>query len=202
MALAARPDIQTKLRAEVRVSFQNGEYSCGKPQPFLDGIIYETLRLWPPVTFGTQRISPPEGMVIGNVRIPGDTVLWLPSFQLMRGKLSYLASTTDLTDTPDKRSFVQPNDFIPERWTTQPELVLNKSAWLPFSAGVYNCPGKALGMMELRSVVARTIDRFNVSFPPGVDFKWDAFYSEIKDCFTSGVPNQDLVFSSMQEGVS
>lgn len=31
--------------------------------------------------------------------------------------------------------FKQPDEFIPERWTTQPELVLDKRAFHPFMVG-------------------------------------------------------------------
>lgn len=30
---------------------------------------------------------------------------------------------------------MKPNEFIPERWTTRPELVLNRSAFVPFGTG-------------------------------------------------------------------
>jgi cytochrome P450 len=55
------------------------------------------------------------------VHIPPDTVLSIPTYQLQH----------------DARNFVKPDDFIPERWTSQPELVLNKEAFLPFSVGSY-----------------------------------------------------------------
>jgi hypothetical protein len=32
-------------------------------------------------------------------------------------------------------AFKQPDDFIPERWTTRPELVLDSRAYAPFSIG-------------------------------------------------------------------
>ena len=35
----------------------------------------------------------------------------------------------------DEKIYPKPEEFIPERWTTQPELVLNKAAYLPFSTG-------------------------------------------------------------------
>lgn len=49
-------------------------------------------------------------------------------------------------------------------------------------------------MMELRSVIARTIFEFEVLFPQGVEFDQEKFFGGVKDHFTSGVPKCKLVF--------
>ena len=64
-------------------------------------------------------MTPPEGLQIGNTYIPGDTIVQIPMHTHFR----------------DSRNFVRPNEFIPERWTTQPELVLNAGAYMPFNVG-------------------------------------------------------------------
>jgi hypothetical protein len=61
--------------------------------------------------------------------------------------------------------------------------------------GPGNCPGKQLAMMELRSVVARTVNEFDVSFPSRTKFNELAFFREVKDHFVAGVPEQKLVFA-------
>jgi cytochrome P450 len=35
----------------------------------------------------------------------------------------------------DERCFVRPDEFIPERWTSQPELVKDASVFSPFHMG-------------------------------------------------------------------
>jgi hypothetical protein len=106
-----------------------------------------------------------------------------------------------LTNHPDPRNFVDAERFIPERWTSRPELVLNKAAYMPFSLGPYNCPGRSLALMELRSVIARTVQKYDVCFPEGFDFDEEAFFSEIKDHFTIGVPTCNLVFMAREGGL-
>jgi hypothetical protein len=38
----------------------------------------------------------------------------------------------------DPRAFLRGDEFIPERWTTQPELVRDRTVYAPFSVG--KCP--------------------------------------------------------------
>jgi hypothetical protein len=97
---------------------------------------------------------------------------------------------------------------------------LNRSAFLPFligklylnspSVGIYphldtpishlgpnNCPGKPLAMIELRSVIARTLNEFDVFFHPGVEFDL-SFFRGVKDHIVAGVRKQELVFTKRQ----
>lgn len=38
----------------------------------------------------------------------------------------------------DELCFLEPDEWIPERFTTRPELILNKSAWVPWAIGKTN----------------------------------------------------------------
>lgn len=53
--------------------------------PLLLGTINESLRLYPPVPSGLQRLTPPEGAVIAGRYIPGNTVVTTPTYSLQRG---------------------------------------------------------------------------------------------------------------------
>ncbi len=57
----------------------------------LDAVINEAMRLHPPVPSGTQRVTPPEGLWIGNVHIPGDVIVQVPSYTVFRGMLLHHA---------------------------------------------------------------------------------------------------------------
>jgi len=50
----------------------------------LNGIINETLRLHPPVPSGLLRKTPPEGIIIGDRRIPGNVTVTVPSWVMGR----------------------------------------------------------------------------------------------------------------------
>lgn len=59
--------------------------------------------------------------------------------------------------------------FIPERFFSQPELIKNKDAWVPFSIGPYGCIGKNLAYMEIRTLTALLISSFDIVLAPGED---------------------------------
>lgn len=54
---------------------------------YLQACLDETMRLWPPVVSGLQRKAPEEGLWIGDVFVPGNTVVQCPSYALYRGQL-------------------------------------------------------------------------------------------------------------------
>ncbi|KID80224.1 uncharacterized protein G6M90_00g011610 [Metarhizium brunneum] len=145
--------------------------------PLLDAVIHETMRLHPAVPSGTQRVTPPEGLTIGERHIPGNTIVQVPSYTVFR----------------DARCFVQPNDFIPERWTTRPDLILDKSVFIPFNIGTSACVGKRLALMEIRRVVAELFWRYDVGIAPG--HTKEAFLEGKQDTFTLMSPPLPLVFT-------
>lgn len=165
------------------------------------------MRLHPPVPSGTQRVTPPEGMWIGERFVPGDTIVQVPSYTVFR----------------DARAFEQPGEFIPERWTTMPELVRDRSVYIPFNTGAfddtpeeqtgfggaplpwirltrsaknqgpYACVGKRLAMLELRRVVAEILWRYDVAVAPGQTK--EAFLDGKQDTFTTVSAPLPIIFT-------
>ncbi|KAL4862395.1 hypothetical protein BDV12DRAFT_45537 [Aspergillus spectabilis] len=142
----------------------------------LNAVINEALRLHPAVPSGTQRMTPPEGITIGNTHIPGDVMVCVPVHSIFR----------------DERNFARPNEFLPQRWTTEPELVKDPSTFIPFNSGPYSCVGKQLALMELRQVVFEVLKQYNLSFAPG---QTESTYLDGKqDTFTLVTAPLNLVF--------
>ena len=52
----------------------------------LNGIIYEALRLYPPVPTALWRTTPPEGIEIEGVHVPGNMTVWCPQYTIGRSK--------------------------------------------------------------------------------------------------------------------
>ncbi|KAL4883972.1 cytochrome p450 monooxygenase [Aspergillus karnatakaensis] len=155
--LLTHPDHITLLRTEFSTEIGKDMTSITPDDlvklPHLNAIINETLRLHPPVPSGVQRKIPPQGIEIGEVHIPGNTITLIPFYTLFR----------------DERCFEHPHSFIPERWTSKPELNHDSSVFIPFSHGSFSCVGKQLGLMELRWVLTMMVTQYDISFAPGYD---------------------------------
>jgi hypothetical protein len=83
--LATDPIWQTKLQAELDALPELSQEQLTKAK-LLDALINETLRLHPAVPSGTQRLTPSEGLQIGDRYIPGDVMVCVPTHTLFRGK--------------------------------------------------------------------------------------------------------------------
>lgn len=85
--LARNPSIASKARDELQALYnENGSFNHREAMriEYVNGIINETLRLHPPVPSGLQRLTPPEGLKVGETFIPGDTTVWCPQYTLGR----------------------------------------------------------------------------------------------------------------------
>jgi len=87
--LAKHPEEVTKLRDELKLLTKNAEWSDNdvKNAPHLNGAINESLRMHPPVPSGVQRLTPREGMQVGDVFVPGNVNFWVPMYPMGRGEL-------------------------------------------------------------------------------------------------------------------
>lgn len=107
-----------------------------------------------------------------------------------------------------------PTEFIPERWTTRPDLILNKSVFIPFNIGMvlrparypvssnecltyrtgpYACVGKRLALIEIRRVVAEVLTRYDVRAAPFLNK--EAFVDGKQDTFTLVSAPLPLIFT-------
>lgn len=111
------------------------------------------MRMHPPIPMGLTRETPvqPSGQPtkIGPYLVPGETMLSIPTWTIQH----------------DERYFDKPHEWAPERWTSRPEMVKDRRAYLPFSMGRTACAGKYFAMMEMKVVVAKVVAGFDISFP-------------------------------------
>ncbi|CAM1510458.1 Fc.00g007930.m01.CDS01 [Cosmosporella sp. VM-42] len=156
--LILNPSVMETLRAELAPL-----YSKTHPGGFahvdlahaehLNAVIDETMRLHNPTCTNGPRRTPPGGIVLSDKFIPGNVSLLSSIWSFHRSE----------------KYFVKPLEWIPERWTTQQELVIDKRAFHPFSFGPFNCVGKRLAMMTLRMVLAYTVWFCDMEFAAGED---------------------------------
>ncbi|KAI1135148.1 cytochrome P450 monooxygenase-like protein [Hypoxylon sp. FL0543] len=150
--------------------------------PHLNGVINEVLRLVPPAMTGGGRITGPSGLLIDNTLIPSFTKITAPKYVIMRMK----------------SAFELPDNFIPERWYSRQELIIDKRAFGPFSFGNRQCVGKVLAYAELRLVIAVLLKHFTVRFADGYDP--ETMWHGMKDQVTAQ-PGQVLCTFSPREQV-
>lgn len=122
--LVTDPKAMGKLRAELAPLF-NTTQTDGFAHvdlahaEYLNSVIDETLRLYSPALVNGPKETPPEGIVMSDTFIPGHVSVISSIWSFHRSE----------------KYFVKPTEWLPERFTTQPELVLDKRAFHPFSYG-------------------------------------------------------------------
>ncbi|KAF1983382.1 isotrichodermin C-15 hydroxylase [Aulographum hederae CBS 113979] len=149
--LLKNPKVMKRLQEEVRRKFENDEAITllGVDQlRYLNAVIEEALRLYPPVPIALSRRTPPEGAVICGHFVAGETRVGIPQNAAFHSALN----------------FAQPDSFIPERWLNEDASFANdkKAVCQPFSVGPRNCVGRNLAYSELKLVLARLIFNFDL----------------------------------------
>ncbi|KAF4630617.1 hypothetical protein G7Y89_g7519 [Cudoniella acicularis] len=175
--LAKNKHMQDRIRAEIKslVSWDDVE-GLGE-LTFFNAFLNETMRLYPVVPTGGIRMTKTEGITIGDTFIPPETTIVAPRYSLSR-----LESC-----------FERASEFIPERWTTKPEMIKDKRPYNPFNNGRHSCPGKNLGLMEVRLCLSILISRFDIAFAPG-ESGTDVFM-DMTDSFTANPGALNIMFS-------
>lgn len=149
--LGRYPDKQQKLHDELDAIF-DGDKSCDittdhlSQLVYLDLVIKEVLRLYPPVAFIGRQTD--EEVVIDGKKIPKGSDLSIFIYFINRHP--------ELWNEPDK--------FIPERFEVEKRLERNLSpfAYIPFSAGPRNCIGQRFAIQEMKVILTKFFRQFSV----------------------------------------
>ncbi|KAJ2903867.1 L-ornithine-N5-monooxygenase [Zalerion maritima] len=183
--LLRNPDELAKLREELSPFYVDGQVDYAKIQKLnrLNGAINEVLRLFPPVPTAIHRVTPPEGITVGHKYIPGGMDVWCSQYAIGRSEHLYPHATS----------------FIPERWYSKPELVVDQKAFSPFSGGAYSCIGKNLALQNIRNTLSGVIMNYDFSINDEGERDMNMFEGGIIDHFTIGLPRLRVQFSNRKE---
>ncbi|KAK1976881.1 L-ornithine-N5-monooxygenase [Colletotrichum cereale] len=184
--IARDADFRHRLYDEIATAHGKtipGEFAIAdlRKLEFLDGVIHETLRYQAPAPLNGPRITPPEGIMADGVHIPGDATLHTPLHCYHRSP----------------KYWKRPNEFIPERWTTRPDLILDRRAFMPFHFGRFDCVGRCLAYNVLRLTIAYTLWHYDIRFGPGENGR--AFEEEAKFQLIVKPGRLDCVFTKRAE---
>ncbi|EPS60696.1 hypothetical protein M569_14105, partial [Genlisea aurea] len=156
--VAMNPDVEYKIRREIRERFAAGEWSFAAVEEvrrfvYLHAALCETLRLYPPV--GLQHKAPLKDDVLPSghrVKANARTVI---SFHSM-GRMESIWGKDS-------------GEFRPDRWISGDGTIkLVPSFMFPaFNAGPRSCLGKEISFMQLKIVAAAVISRFTIRAAEG-----------------------------------
>ncbi|KAI1749331.1 cytochrome P450 [Xylaria castorea] len=156
--LAKYPEFQETLREEIRHALPNDSEIDGKvtdlggilePLPYLNGIMNETLRLYPTVPL-TMRQAIRDSNLAGQV-IPKGVIVILSMWQMNRSPELWGSDA---------------GEFRPERWITAGKPNSNGGAdsnyeFLTFLHGPRSCIGQGFAKAEMRCLLASMIRSFS-----------------------------------------
>uniref|UniRef100_A0A667YWT6 Thromboxane-A synthase n=1 Tax=Myripristis murdjan TaxID=586833 RepID=A0A667YWT6_9TELE len=145
--LAIHPDCQSKVQEEVDHFFtrhESPDYTNVQELKYLDMVIAEALRLYPPGFRFARSID--HDCVVNGQFLPKGATLEIPA--------SFLHYDPEYWPEPEK--------FIPERFTPEAKANRHPFAYLPFGAGPRSCVGMRLAQLEMKMALVRLFRRFNV----------------------------------------
>lgn len=137
--LLTTPEAYGKLRMEIRArykSYDEIDSTTAQQLPYLQAVISEGLRMYPPGAQGFPRVCP--GAMIDGQYVPAGAEVY----------------TSAWTVTHDPQYFHEPMSFKPERWL-DPNCADVKDASQPFSLGPRGCLGRNFAYVEMSLLLAK-----------------------------------------------
>lgn len=159
-------DAQERLREELFTALPNlDNYDIKQTTelPFLDGVIRETMRMFPMIPGPLERYLGKDLMIAGK--------------QVPKG---IIASTAAFNQGRLESVYAEPEDWKPERWIDATEAM--KLNWTPFGHGCRACPGSNLALTELKYMIGIIFRKFRAIIPPG----HESDTLELADVFAAG----------------
>ena len=144
------PSILAKLTMEVDTAHAAGKLShpilASEAQnlPYLQAVLKEILRFFPPVPSGLPRKIPPTGLSIGNKHFPPGITISINPHIIHRSPECFAANA---------------DQFLPERWLGEDGKRIEKY-FIAFGAGYNSCPGRAVAFAELSKAAVMLVREF------------------------------------------
>jgi len=150
--LARHPEVTRRLHEE-QDRVLKGEsptpLQLEKEMPYLDTVLDEVLRLYPPAWIGPRRAI--REYEFGGYTVPRGAYVNYCSWASHR--------------LPEV--FPEPEAFIPERFTRERKAALPRGAYIPFGGGSRICIGKRFGQTEVKLVATKLLQRLRIDALPG-----------------------------------
>lgn len=146
--LTVHPDKMEKLQKEIQTHVRDNEVTLEalKQMNYLDMIIKETLRLYPPAPLLMPREIESYTEINGIPFFRGDTPIF-SAYVIHRSK----------------KYWEEPEEFIPERFSKENLHKINMTAYFPFSLGPRFCAGREFAKQEMKLILAALFSRYRIT---------------------------------------
>ncbi|EDX00782.1 cytochrome P450 4g1 [Drosophila teissieri] len=157
-------DIQAKVFAEQKAIFGDNmlrdcTFADTMEMKYLERVILETLRLYPPVPLIARRLDYDLKLASGPYTVPKGTTVIVLQYCVHR--------RPDIYPNPTK---FDPDNFLPERMANR-----HYYSFIPFSAGPRSCVGRKYAMLKLKVLLSTIVRNYIVhSTDTEADFKLQA----------------------------
>lgn len=150
--LCRNPNVTQRLLAEqdrvLKGQTPTAQHLLGDAMPYLELVLDETLRKYPPAWIGPRRSI--DAFELEGVSVPGDAHVNYSSW-----------ASHHLPHV-----FPEPHRFIPERFTAQAKAALPKGAYVPFGGGSRTCIGMRFGQLEVRTLATEIVRHLSFELQP------------------------------------
>ncbi|XP_015595061.1 cytochrome P450 4g15 [Cephus cinctus] len=143
-------DIQEKVFQEINEIFKDTDRQCTYQDTlemkYLERVIMETLRLFPPVPAIARELNEDVKLVSADYVLPKGCTVVIPQYKIHRSK--------DYYNNPET---FDPDNFLPEKIQQR-----HYYAYIPFSAGPRSCVGRKYAMLKLKVVLSTVLREYKI----------------------------------------
>ncbi|TDG41824.1 hypothetical protein AWZ03_011753 [Drosophila navojoa] len=157
-------DVQERVFAEQKAIFGDNmlrdcTFADTMEMKYLERVILETLRMYPPVPLIARRLDHDVKLASGPYTVPKGTTCVVLQYCVHR--------RPDIYENPTK---FDPDNFLPERAAKR-----HYYSFIPFSAGPRSCVGRKYAMLKLKVLLSTIVRNFIIhSTDTEADFKLQA----------------------------
>lgn len=161
--LGIHQDIQERVFAEQKQIFGDSSrdvtFADTMEMKYLERVIMESLRLYPPVPIIARKINEDVQLVSQNLVLPAGATVVIGTFKIHR--------RPDIYPNPDT---FDPDNFLPENTQNR-----HYYSFIPFSAGPRSCVGRKYAMLKLKVLLSTILRTYRIkSSLTEYDFKLQA----------------------------
>ena len=140
--LATNPDVQQKLINEIDTNCPDAisiNYDSVQGLPYLDMVISETLRIYPPGFLINREAN--DQAEINGIHVAKDIMIAIPVYGIHH----------------NPKIWPNPEQFIPERFSPEEKAKRPPCSYLAFGNGPRNCIGMRLALLEAKIALVKIL---------------------------------------------